>query len=413
VFHKQLDKLLDTAAGRGLVDPTTADALRALAREEVRERGVLTLAGTLAWLGGGAVIVGIILLVAANWDSIPDMIKLGGFLALLAGTHAVGFRIRQARLPLEKTAEAFHFIGAGLFLAGVGLVAQIYHLDARPPNGILLWLVAIAPLAFLLRSVTITTMTFFALLLWAHMEGFFSGSPVEMQDSFAAHLALEVGLGVGLIGFSGALKGREPGMAATFRGWGTLLLFYGLYCLGFYRHFSESYHEARSIALPCAFLGLGAVGMAVGWRGLSPESAWLRNRLGVLLGATLLLSAAAFAADAGFLPRGPSFEFMSFGWNQSFDLVEWVLSTAAWAVWFLLALWSIAWGARADKKGFVNLGVGGFGIGIITRFFDLMGGMSETGLMFVIGGGVLLATGFAMEKWRRRIVRRMEEGRAA
>ena len=42
-------------------------------------------------------------------------------------------------------------------------------------------------------------------------------------------------------------------------------------------------------------------------------------------------------------------------------------------------------------------------LGVITRFFDLMGGLLQTGLAFVIGGFVLLATCFFVERWRRGI----------
>jgi hypothetical protein len=60
----------------------------------------------------------------------------------------------------------------------------------------------------------------------------------------------------------------------------------------------------------------------------------------------------------------------------------------------------------------VNLGVLAVGAGIITRFFDLVGSLAETGTLFLVGGLVLLGTGFGMEKWRRRIVKQMQAGKA-
>ena len=44
----------------------------------------------------------------------------------------------------------------------------------------------------------------------------------------------------------------------------------------------------------------------------------------------------------------------------------------------------------------------------LTRFFDLMGGLNETGVVFFVGGLVLLVTCFIIEKWRRTIVRKMD-----
>jgi hypothetical protein len=59
------------------------------------------------------------------------------------------------------------------------------------------------------------------------------------------------------------------------------------------------------------------------------------------------------------------------------------------------------------QKNFVNLGVMAFGLGIITRFIDLIGGLAETGTAFVLGGIVLLGTAWGMERWRQKLVTRM------
>jgi hypothetical protein len=409
-FQNRLERLLATARERGVVGAEATDALIGLAKEAERERGVLHVTSVLGWLGGGIAVLGIILLVAAHWGGIPDGVKIGGFLVLLAGTHGVGLWIRKTGRPLEQTAEGFHFMGAGLFLAGVGLIAQIYNLNDRPPNAVLLWLVAIAPLAVFLRSGPITVMSIFALLMWAHVEGGFAGSPVEMpRYGFTAHLLIEIGVGAALVGFSGVLKDAEPRIAGAFRASGVLLLFYGAYFLGFYRHFSESGRDGTAV-LPVVALLLGAAGLGVGWSHLVPESGWLRNRLVILLVALLAVSAAALSVDMGAFPRGPAFAFFNFGWNQHFDLAEWSLSVVAWAVWFLLALWCVAWGARSDRKAYVNVGVAGVGLGVVTRFFDLVGSMGQTGMLFLVGGAVLLGTGWAMERWRRKIVLRMRQG---
>ena len=417
MFHKRLDALLKTAVERNLVKDATAEALRELAREQIKERGALTLASVLGWLGGSAVALGVILLIASHWDGIADGVKLAGFFVLMAGVHAAGFGITRTGLPYERTAAALHFVGAGLFLGGVGLVAQVYNLNGRPPNAILLWFVAIAPLAVLLRSASISVMALFALLVWLHMEGSFASSPLKMGDTFATHLMMELGIGAALVGFSGLMKRAEPRIAGVFRGCGALLLFYSIYALGFYRHFGFSHgwygrqHEGTGL-LPWAVLGLGGIGLTLGARHLSPESAWLRNRLIVLLGATLAVAGAILAVETGLISAGPTFETFEFGWSSHHDFAGWSLTVLAWALWFLLALWCIAWGARSDHKGFVNLGVGAVGTGIVTRFFDLMGSLAQTGTLFLIGGLVLLGTAFGMERWRRKIVRQMQAGRA-
>lgn len=408
-FLKRLDSLLQTAALQGLLDAPTLSALRALAEEREKGRGVLSLAAVLGWLGGGVAALGVILLVSANWGSITDAVKLGGLLCLLAATHGAGLWIRFSGSDLHRTAEALHFLGAGLFLAGIGLVAQIYHLDSRPPNGVLLWFVAILPLAVLLRSPAITLLTIFAALLWAHMEGDFIGSPVRMPPySFTCHLVLEVGMGAALVGFSALLRDTEPAIARLMRGVGALLLFASLYLSTFYRHYSDLESQGSG-ALPAAFLGLGVVGLVFGARRLAPESVWFRNRLIVLMALVLLIGTGTLLADLGGLPRGDRLTFFNFGSDRTFDVAEWVFSIAAWVVWFFFALWCVGFGARSGRKGYLNVGVLAVGLGAITLFFDLIGSLATTGTIFLLGGIALLGTGFGMERWRRSIVRRMEQ----
>lgn len=418
MFHRRLDGLLRTALDRKIVTPETADALKALAQDEVKERGALSLASVFGWLGGGAVVLGVILLIASNWDGVPDFLKIVCFLLLLGGTHGVGFWIARAGLPYEKTAASFHFVGGGLFLAGVGLIAQIYHLNGRPPNGVLLWLISLLPLVVLLRSSSLSLLSLFAFMAWIHMEGAFSGSPLQMPGSFTMHLMIELGMGVALIGFSGPMNRWDRGIAAVFRVCGALMLLYSVYALGFYRYYSDEHRYGSGgrdggTLLPWGMVTLGAAGIAAGLRFLSPESKWLRNRLVVLLGVTLAVGAAVIAFSTGNLSQGEQIETTEFGWWRHVTVGGWVVTIVDWALWFLLGLWCVAWGARTDRKGFVNLGVFVVGSGIITRFFDLMGSLAQTGALFLVGGVVLLGTGFGMERWRRKIVRQMQAGRAA
>ena len=362
----------------------------------------------LGTLGGTVLLLGIILLVSANWDQLSDGVKLGGFCLLLAGVHGAGFWITGTGRPYPNVAEALHFVGAGLVLAGIGLVAQIYHLDARPPDGAAMWLIAIVPLAVLLRSAAVTALSVFALLLWAHLEGNFGGSPLEMPDSILSHLSLEVGLGAALVGASPFLRDRVPAVARLFRGAGLGLLAGTLYLIGFYRHFSWSSTE-HSLALPLAAIGTGAVALAVGARHLAPGLPIVRNRLVAFLGLLLALTLVLVLADCGAFPRGPKIDAFEFGWWRHYDAIEWLGTGCAWILWFALAGWCVTFGTHAGRRNYINVGVAAIALGVITRFFDLIGGLAETGTVFTLGGVVLLVIAAGAERWRRGLVARMEQ----
>ena len=411
-FLSKLKQLTQAATERGVVDAATAGALVALAEEREGESGVRSLSSLLGALGGGVVVLGVILLVAANWQATGDGVKIAGFLLLLGGTHGGGFWITATNRPYGRTADTLHFVGAGLFIAGVGLISQIYQLDARPPNGILIWLVAVVPLAYLLRSAPITGMAVFVLVLWAHMEGSFSGSPVEIP-TFGGHLMLEVGFGTALLGASSVVRAVEPGIARIMRAAGVVLLGYGIYTFGFFRYFSHSVTEAEASVgawiLPSAALLLGGLGLWVARKSLAEEAPWLRDRLNSLLIILLAVAATAVAVDLGLVPHGPDLWFFSFGGDRTFSLAELLVTIAAWVMWFLLALWCVAFGSRSGRKDYLDVGVAAVGFGVVTRFFDLIGGQTGTGMLFVVGGLVLISTAWAMEKWRRQTLARMGE----
>ena len=409
-FLSKLKRLTQIASDRGVMDAATAGALVALAEQRERERGIRSLTSVLGALGGGIVALGVILLVAANWQGIGDGAKIGGFLLLLGGTHSVGFWITATNRPYLRTAEGFHFIGAGLVIAGVGLVSQIFNLDARPPNGVLIWLVAVVPLAYLLRSAAITGMSVFALALWAHLEGSFGGSPVEMP-TFAGHLVLEIGLGTALLGASSVAREKKPKIARVLQAFSVAPLAYGIYTLGFYRYFSDPVADAGVGAwvLPSVALMLACLGLWFARESLANEAPWLRDRLNSLLVILLFISVATVALDLGVVPPGPDFFFFSFGSGETFSLASLLVTFAAWAMWFLLAFWCVAFGTHSGRKHYLDIGVAAVGLGVVTRFFDLIGGQTGTGVLFVVGGLVLIGTAWAMEKWRRQTLARMGE----
>ncbi len=91
--------------------------------------------------------LGIIGLIASNWDFIPDWTKLTGCFALLAVplscAYAADTRQKEVFFELMLFA-AFLMIGAT-----IGLVSQIYHLAADIDKGLLTWSLVSLPLVLL------------------------------------------------------------------------------------------------------------------------------------------------------------------------------------------------------------------------------------------------------------------------
>src|ERR1043166_6735284 len=131
----------------------------------------------LSIVGAVLAVCGIALLIAANWQEIPRGIKIAMGLVLMLGAHAGGWYLREKK-GYPKSGEALHLAGSGLFLANIGLIGQIYHLSARPPNAFLLWWAGIAALPWVLRSKAQHVLSLLAFGFWFGMEINQDGSPV-------------------------------------------------------------------------------------------------------------------------------------------------------------------------------------------------------------------------------------------
>jgi uncharacterized membrane protein len=407
----RIDQLLEAAQADGLVDAGLAEKLADLAARRDRERAVLGLGSAIGRLGAAATVIGIILLVAANWPRIGNWVKIAGLVVLLVGVHGAALWIHWTRRPYPRFAESLHIVGAGLFLAGLALVRQIYHLPFDPGRGMLLWLAAIAPLAILLRSPGMTALAILAAWAWLHFEAADPSSPLHVTG-FTAFLVISIGMGLALLGAQTwlAQTGNERRIKTVLRDAARLMLFYGIYALGFFNRFSEQTPVAspESLALPLGALALGAAGIVVGWNRLASDTPWLRGRLLALLVVLLATCVAALLVDIGVIPRGPNLSTLGSRWFFRYTVATMAIAAAAWAVWFLFALWLVAYGLLSRQKSFVNIGVQAVGLGIVTRFLDLIMGLARTGKLFVFAGIVLLGTAWAMERWRRAVVARIE-----
>src|SRR5207247_220422 len=143
-----------------------------------------------------------------------------------------------------------------------GLAAQLTALAAGRERGrgwlslggVVGWLVAIAPLAVLLRSPAISGLGILAAWLWLHFEAANSDSPVHVSG-FTSYLMLSFGMGLALLGGQSKLRQEDRRIRSVMRGAAQLMLFYGVYLLGFFRRFAE---RADTVATGSLVLHLGA-----------------------------------------------------------------------------------------------------------------------------------------------------------
>lgn len=392
-FEETLVTASDAWVGAGLISGAQRDAI--LARHPVPAGGFAAnrFLAILAAVGGALFVVGVSLVIKSNWELIGDWVKIGGLVALLSGVYVLGWRLKISPGHFPRLGDACLMVGAALFLLGIALVSQIFHIDSRPANGVLLWWAGIAALPWITRAKGAQFVSVTAGLTWIGMELAAPDSWLRLVaeagrwygDSYFLFAAVGFLVGTALLYFGAGLRGgRHEDFSGLHEKLGLGLMCWGLYALGFtwtVRHWTpHAMHAGRW--QPVAAMALLAVA-AAGW-------AWKRtpSRARQL----------AWLALPGLVPvvaRLGGIELADSGW---------LWGGLACLVLFLLNLGMIRVGLAEGREGWINLGIAGIALNVVTRYFLLFGTMLEGGVFFIVTGLLVLGLGFLLEKKRRSLV---------
>jgi uncharacterized membrane protein len=125
-------------------------------------------------LGSLLVGMGIILIVAHNWDDFTKPVKtIFAFLPMIIGQLLVGFSLfRNKSATWKEGSGVFLFFTVGACLA---LISQIYNIPGNLSNYLLTWIILCAPLIYLLKSKVVAILHLIFATYYACEFGYFSG----------------------------------------------------------------------------------------------------------------------------------------------------------------------------------------------------------------------------------------------
>ena len=393
---------------------------------------------------------GVITFFAANWGLIPKAAKLAilfGALGACYGAATVCFARR-----FETVGHGLLLLGVILFGANIFLIAQIYHIDAHYPNGVLVWSLGALATAGLARSQLALVVALALALLWSGMEMFmFDRAPHGWF--FVPWLAA-----LGLIYRHRWIPALRVACAA--------LLAWCLF-LVFTRHFMDRFwFGGERMALGQVYVFLGIALYILG-RGMSWYPRWQRfappvvtagavaavaalfvlsfpeaHRFGVrqeieggpvLPNAWLGVTAAVLAFVAGLmmwryhstkLSTLPRYRQGAFVWLVAAGALALVnlFGAGRYPGWVafgynLLAcagvIWLVLTGIDRGERRIVNLGFVFFAALLLARYFDTFWSLLDRSYFFMAGGALLLVAGGLLERSRRRLTARMKHTRGA
>jgi len=343
----------------------------------------------LSGMGALAIGLGVVAVVAANWEGIPAGAKLAGDL-LLTGLCAVFVFVawqRDQAWPREIGALLLF----GLVIGGIALIGQVYQLQSDPWQALVIWLVLSTP--------------FLALVAFTRLVGAL-WLAAAVLTWFAAYEPLER-LIMPLASSSGA-------------GHFSHLLFYLPACLmivvAVVRRRWPPAEDQGELLLKLALAGLVvAVSTTVAVidsrleGAVAPGEIWLGAVATLLAAAALWLGSGALQRRPAIVLLGVSFVvwaaalLLGRAWNAeaqaTFEAIFGLLFIVYWS--------AIGWlAARGGQRVLFGLAFTVIGLRLLILYFEAIGGLTATGLG-LIGGGVLCLA-LTWVGWR--LTRRLAHG---
>lgn len=141
-----LDKKIKQWKNAGLLSEKQAYDIATYEKQTSKPYALYSLMALAAFFIG----LGIVSVTAANWDLIPAVIKLGVSFGLLS-VCGIGVWLSYLR-HFAKTFEALLILFAFLIMVQIGLIGQIYQLQANGAAPFLFWSVLVLPLTFFCKK---------------------------------------------------------------------------------------------------------------------------------------------------------------------------------------------------------------------------------------------------------------------
>jgi uncharacterized membrane protein len=367
----------------GILDGATARHIRAWESEQKKPAGLRWQVLVVLILGAILLACGVALFVSAHWDKIGPGARFAVVLGMVSVFHLGG---SWARKRFRVLSTALHAVGTLSTGAAIALVGQIFNIQEHWPAAVLMWALAALAGWILLHDEAQQTLT---LLLF----------PAWLLSEFSYYAEGHIGENV--------YQGR-------------FLVVWAVLYLTFFLGSKRRIVQGILFAVAAIASVVGVVLLLDGWSSWGDQTylplglrtwGWVFIAVIPLLFAvfkfrkSVIPVAAAICLSIALLWCRRIWILTIHRWDGSqYSYPQYEPNLAAHALVAAFAVFIIWWGVRQASQALVNLGIVGFAIAVgwfyFNNIYDKVG--RSLGL---IGLGVLfLAGGWALEKWRRKLL---------
>ncbi|MEN7549959.1 DUF2157 domain-containing protein [Rapidithrix thailandica] len=173
-----LSKQLPELVHGGIISQETADRIQEYYQQK-KETSTNRLFIIFAVLGALLVGLGVILIIAHNWDELSRNTKTAlAFIPLLLGQALCGYTLlrQQQSFSWREGSSTFLFLTVG---ASIALISQIYHLPGNLSAFLLTWALLGIPLVYIMKSSVVSLLYLIAITYYAGETSYWSYPQVE------------------------------------------------------------------------------------------------------------------------------------------------------------------------------------------------------------------------------------------
>lgn len=355
--------------------------------------------------------------VAANFWAIPRPALLTLIISVMWLAYVGGaYLIHQSK---EGFGQAAVLLGAILFGTNIMLIAQMYHISAHYPNGVMAWALGALLVAILIPSRGALGLAYGLALIWTSLESFDFGVTFHWPFLWfwAAAFTLShilnwrAGFHIGFLSlvYWLAINASELADVYAWTDFDIVILFTLFWLLIWVKGcFASSlgYPFGQALARYGIFFFLITFYiMHVAIMGDTSLAIDAKTPVYIMTGLiAIFVLLNAMRKSYGILDViahigifGALFAFPSAAGVDSF-VTQWAYS----AIYIAITIWLLALGARYNETFIINCALIAFGFELMYIYFEAFDSLLNQSMFFAIGGVLLVGLGFALETIRRR-----------
>jgi uncharacterized membrane protein len=348
-YRKRIDADLVRWREAGWITPEGESAIRRDLEKGVRTLG---LANALAILSAVLIGFAVMSFVAANWQTMPRLLRIGMLFAALWASYGLSGVL--ARRGMTGFAHAAVLLGVSIFGGSIMLISQMYHMDGNPADAVLLWAGGALLAGVALRSNPSLAFAMVLVVYWGITEA------LRLDKVFWPFLVPWA-----LISAAFYWQRWRPGLHLS-----------GIALTGFIVSLGYRLNDGHAHGLVVAG-GLAVMAAAIAGEKLKPElpALWSGS-----FNYGLVITLAGLWA-------------LQFIENPPLDVF---ILLAVLALGLLVA--TIFWGMKAGNRGALWLSYIGFSVEILAIYGKTIGTLLNTSLFFLVAG--LIVSGLAAIAYR-------------